>query len=671
MTSKSHSVYTVGYNVQSAVDTKHHLIVTHDVTNVGIDKGQLSHMAEQVRDALPENRTEVPLEHSRDSFGANVKHTYYYLFQKQGLVANKDQLFYRQSEQFQPQAIRDTLPILLGVSSHDRYELESKLRIAQRDLRISNKKLEQARDAVDTSHEQGISLYSEAKAVGVIGNTGENPSAEPIILKLRSALSWNPETLPDDDGSRISLLEDELARLRQDRRDSQARIDAARQFAKRAGGYESEAAEQIERCASIKALPKNPENGEWQWPFSERNLALESPVAVVLRNELESLENELRIVALCRNMHLLDEGLVAIDGSKFKAVNNREKNFTHDRLKKRMQSIEEAGGRYLADLDLADRQAEVSGVPVPVSKVTALKDRVEGLKAKIQTLSALEAKLVASGEKQISLTDPDARAMTTKSHSAYTVGYNVQSAVDTKNHLIVAHEVTNIGIDTGQLSSMAAEARDALKSGGVEVLADKGYYKSEEIAACEDAGIAVYVPKPITSNARAEGRFDKRDFLYDPINDHYRCPAGQHLTYRMTREESGRVMQTYFTNACETCPLRSDCTTGKERRVKRWEREHLLERVQERLDRTPGAMQVRRETIEHTFGTIKAWMGATHFKMKTLKHVGTEMALHVLAYNIKRVIAILGVPKLIKTIAAFLLWILSFGATSWTPKRPV
>lgn len=244
---------------------------------------------------IPENRTEVPLEHSRDSYGANVKHTYYYLFQKQGLVANKDQLFYRENEPFQPQAIRDTLPILLGVSSHDRYELESKLRIAQRDLRISNKKLEQARDAVGTSHEQAISLYSEAKAVGVIGNTDENQSADGSIGGLRSALSWKPETLPDDDGSRVSLLEDELARLRQDRRDTQARIDAARQFAKRAGGYESEAAEQIDRLASIKALPKNPESGEWQWPFSERNLALESPVAVVLLNELESLDKELRI----------------------------------------------------------------------------------------------------------------------------------------------------------------------------------------------------------------------------------------------------------------------------------------------------------------------------------------------------------------------------------------
>ncbi len=244
---------------------------------------------------IPENRTDVALEHSRNSYDANVKHTFYYLFQKQGLVANKDQLFYRQNEQFQPQAIRDTLPILLGVSSSDRYELESKLRLAQRDLRINQKKLELARDAVDTSHVQAIGLYSEAKTVGILGTTDENLNADGIIEVLRSALSWKPETLPDDDGNRVSVLEEKLVQLRRNRRDAQGRIDAARQFAKRSGGYENEAAEQIDRLASIKALPKNPDSGEWQWPFSEQNLALESPIAVVLLNELASLDKELRV----------------------------------------------------------------------------------------------------------------------------------------------------------------------------------------------------------------------------------------------------------------------------------------------------------------------------------------------------------------------------------------
>ncbi|HBO3662418.1 TPA: DUF3732 domain-containing protein [Pseudomonas aeruginosa] len=244
---------------------------------------------------IPENRTEVALEHSRNSYDANVKHTFYYLFQKQGLVANKDQLFYRQNEQFQPQAIRDTLPILLGVSSSDRYELESKLRLAQRDLRVNQKKLELAQDAVDTSHVQAIGLHSEAKTVGVLGTTDESLNADGIMEVLRSALSWKPETVPDDDGSRVSILEEKLVQLRRNRRDVQGRIDAARQFAKRSGGYENEAAEQIDRLASIKALPKNPDSGEWQWPFSEQNLALESPVAVVLLNELASLDKELRV----------------------------------------------------------------------------------------------------------------------------------------------------------------------------------------------------------------------------------------------------------------------------------------------------------------------------------------------------------------------------------------
>lgn len=261
---------------------------------------------------IPENRTDVALEHSRDSFDANVKHTFYYLFQKQGLVANKDQLFYRQNEQYQPQAIRDTLPILLGVSSHDRYELESKLRTAQRELRINTKQLEQARDAVDTSHEKAIGLYSEAKTVGVIGKTDGNPNADGIIEALRSALSWKPEMLPDDDGSRISRLEEELGQLREERRNTQARIDSARQFAKRAGGYEGEAAEQVDRLASIKALPKDPETGEWQWPFSERNLALESPVADVLLNELASLDEELRIATGQRPK--LEAYLAELDG---------------------------------------------------------------------------------------------------------------------------------------------------------------------------------------------------------------------------------------------------------------------------------------------------------------------------------------------------------------------
>jgi transposase len=364
-----------------------------------------------------------------------------------------------------------------------------------------------------------------------------------------------------------------------------------------------------------------------------------------------------RFVALCRDLHLLDGNAVAIDGSKFKAVNHREKNFTKNRLAKRIAAIESTIDRYLKELDRTDREQEVTGVPVPAAKVARLAQGIETLKVKLGRLSAIEARMLASGETQISLTDPDARAMTSQSHSAYTVGYNVQSAVDTEHHLIVAHEVTNVGIDKGHLELMAEQARDVLDADNIEAFADRGYFKSEEIASCEEKGIVTYVPRPLTSNARAEGRYDRRDFVYDANSDTYVCPAGEHLTYRMTTEEAGKMLRRYWTNTCGTCVLKEHCTPSQQRRIARWENEAVLDRVQARLDQRPDAMVVRRSTVEHPFGTIKSWMGATHFKMKTLRHVATEMALHVLAYNMKRVIAILEVPGLLAAIAAFLSWL--------------
>jgi hypothetical protein len=272
---------------------------------------------------IPENRTDVSIEHSRESYDTNIKHTYYYLFQKQGLIANKDQLLYRQNEAFQPQAIRDTLPILLGVSSNDRYELEAKLRIAQRDLKLNAKLLEQARGAIDTSQLKGIGLFSEAKTVGIVEAANPQAGADGVLEALRTALRWKPDSVPEDDGSRISLLEDEIGQMRKDRRELQSKIDAARQFSKRAGGFESEAAEQKDRLASIKALPKNPQTGEWQWPFCEKNLALESPVAKVLLNELATLDAEMGIVAGQRPK--LEAYLTDLEG-KIQAIVDATKN---------------------------------------------------------------------------------------------------------------------------------------------------------------------------------------------------------------------------------------------------------------------------------------------------------------------------------------------------------
>ena len=230
------------------------------------------------------------------------------------------------------------------------------------------------------------------------------------------------------------------------------------------------------------------------------------------------------------------------------------------------------------------------------------------------------------------------------------VGYNVQAAVETKHHLIVAHEVTNVGSDRGQLSKMAKQARAALHAEDLTALADRGYYNSEELLACHEAGITTYIPKPETSNAQAAGRFARRDFHYDAKTDTYRCPAGDRLIRRMTSQEDGRILHRYWSANCRRCSLKPRCTPSKERRVTRWAHEAVLDAVQKRLDHDPGKLHLRKQTIEHPFGTIKAWMGASHFKMKTLKHVSTEMSLHVLAYNLRRVMNIMGVRPLIQAI---------------------
>lgn len=353
-------------------------------------------------------------------------------------------------------------------------------------------------------------------------------------------------------------------------------------------------------------------------------------------------------VMLCRKLELLNAASVAIDGSKFKAVNARDRNFTQAKMKRRLEQIDESIARYLSQLDSADRQ----GPTVPEAKVTRLKEKVAKLREEIERLNALNTRMMASEDKQISLTDPDARSMATSGKGSGIVGYNVQSAVDTENHLIVAHEVTNVGTDRRQLSNMSEQARDEIGAETVEVVADRGYYEGEEILACEKAGITVTLPKPMTSGAKAAGRFGKQDFVYVTEDDVYLCPAGERLTYRCASEEDGKILRRYWTTACQACALKAKCTTGKERRISRWEHEAVLETVQDRLDRNPDKMRVRRQTVEHPFGTIKAWMGATHFQMRTLKHVATEMALHVLAYNMKRVMRILGVGGLMAAMRA-------------------
>jgi transposase len=349
-------------------------------------------------------------------------------------------------------------------------------------------------------------------------------------------------------------------------------------------------------------------------------------------------------VVLCRKLDLLSVASVAIDGSKFKAVNARDKNFTEAKMKRRLARIDESIARYLSQLETADRHGDA----VPEAKVTRLKSKVEKLREEIVRLNAINTEMMRSEDKQISLTDPDARSMATSGKDTGIVGYNVQIAVDTQHHLIVAHEVTNVGTDRHQLANMAEQARVELDSETLAVVTDRGYYEGGEIKACEDAGISVTLPKPQTSGAKAEGRFGKQDFVYVAAEDVYRCPAGERLTYRFSGVEKGKTIRRYWTSACKICALKAQCTKGPERRISRWEHEAVLEMVQARLDHNPDAMVVRRSTAEHPFGTIKCWMGATHFLTMTLPKVATEMALNVLAYNMKRVIAIMGVGALLE-----------------------
>jgi transposase len=356
-----------------------------------------------------------------------------------------------------------------------------------------------------------------------------------------------------------------------------------------------------------------------------------------------------RFVALCRELGLLVTASVAIDGSKFKAVNTRDKNFTRAKMERRVAQIEESVARYLSQLDTADRQEPSEAL---TAKTAHLKKKLAKLADELQRLKAIEKAMLASPDQQISLTDPDSRSMATSGRGSGVVGYNVQIAVDTEHHLIVTHEVTNTGSDRSQLAKIASQAKEALGAEHLDAVADRGYFNSPEILACEQANITVTLPKPMTSGAKSDGRFGKQDFAYLPAEDVYRCPAGEKLTYRYTNEEDGKMLRRYWTTACPHCPLKSQCTKGPERRITRWEHEHVLEAAQQRLDQNPQAMRQRRETAEHPFATLKMRMGATHFLMKRLPKVATEMALHVLAYNLTRVMNILGVQPLLAAMRA-------------------
>ncbi|MDP5215890.1 IS1182 family transposase [Ruegeria sp. 2205SS24-7] len=359
-----------------------------------------------------------------------------------------------------------------------------------------------------------------------------------------------------------------------------------------------------------------------------------------------------QFVALCRDINLLDGKLVAIDGSRFKAAISKAKNYTRGKLRQKLSEIEKAIEPYLGELDRADDVFEQTGTVLPGARIERALRKLEHLRKEAARYRSIEKRMDETVEKQVSLSDPDARSMATTPRMPRVVGCNVQTAVEAENHLIVAHKVTMQGYDRDALSLMAVAVRDAMAPDQLEAIADKGYCKSEEILACEEAGVAVVVPKPQTSNAGALGQFDKAHFAYDAEADAYICPAGQQLIYRFTGQQDGKAIRTYWSSNCDGCVLKDKCTNSKERRIRRWQHEDVLEHVQQRLHKDPTQLAVRSTTVEHPYGTIKSWMGATHFKMRRLKNVAAEMALHVLAHNMTRVMKIIGTPTLIAAMRA-------------------
>src|SRR5882724_2121707 len=372
-------------------------------------------------------------------------------------------------------------------------------------------------------------------------------------------------------------------------------------------------------------------------------------IADFRRDNLQAIKQVCReFTLLCRKLKLFGGELVAIDGSKFKAVNNRRRNFNEGRLTKAIKAIEEKIDGYLDDLDQAD--ADEPGPDEPGPSATELREKIETLQQRKTTYQALHQGFKESGAKQVSLTDKDARSMVMH-HGSTEVGYNVQTVVDEKHQLIVEHEVTNDSTDHAPLAEMALRAKETLAVEKLEVVADLGYYDGAEVKQCAQAGITAYIPKPLTSVNRKRGLFTKQDFVYHEAKDCYRCPQGEELTYRYESFEQNRLIRYYTTGKCRDCPLKSKCTTNSRgRRITRWVDEKLLEDMARRVRARPEVMRRRQQLSEPPFGTIKRAMGHGYFLMRGLNKVGAEMCLTVLSYNLKRVINIIGVKKMIEAV---------------------
>jgi hypothetical protein len=372
-------------------------------------------------------------------------------------------------------------------------------------------------------------------------------------------------------------------------------------------------------------------------------------IANFRRDNREAIREVCRsFTRFCRELDLFGGKLVAIDGSKFKAVNNKGRNFTDRRLKRAMKYIEKKIDAYLDELDENDAMEPDEHKP----SAEELKEKIQRLKERMKKYKGFKKQMQDSGESQISFTDPDSRSMPLAGGPRTQVAYNVQISVDEKHKLILDHEVTNEVTDRNLLSQMAKRAKEALGVDEIEVLADMGYYDGQQVKDCLEEGITPYIPKADTSANKKLGLFSKSDFSYDPEQDCYWCPAGQELTFRFQTTEKDRDIKYYASSACSQCPIKAQCTRSKDgRRISRWVYEEVLEEMEHRVNADPEKVKLRKQLAEHPFGTIKHHWDQGHFLMRKLPNVGSEMSLSVLAYNLKRTIQILGIPKMMEALS--------------------
>ena len=342
---------------------------------------------------------------------------------------------------------------------------------------------------------------------------------------------------------------------------------------------------------------------------------------------------------LCRELGLFGAELVAIDGTKLKAVNNPRRNYSRGQLSAWLEKIDARLSEFLGALDQADAGEEASELKPDKGN---LQQKIEALRERQKQVQAAIEEMDKSGTNEVSLTDPESRRMPRGE-----VGYNAQIAVDAKHKLIVAQEVINNASDYGQLCAMAREAKEALAADHFQAVADRGYYDGVEIAACEALGVETYIARPQKGSSVAAGRFSKEQFSYDAEKDTYGCPGGQTLSRETEWLKRGEPHIAYsHARACRQCPLKAQCTTADYRRITRWASEAVLERMQERMAARPEIIRRRGALVEHPFGSIKFWMEQRAFLMRGLKKVRAEFSLSALAYNLKRAINILGVEKL-------------------------